>query len=273
MNFYSKHIGDFNNATRHLSRVERSLFSDAIELYYDTELPLTSDLLKLERLLLATKKEEKIALLSILTEFFVLNDDGYRNKRCDEELLKYHRYIEKQSRAGKASVQRRLNGGSTVVQPVFNQPLTINQVPLTINQLPIKSKTKTNTFQPLASLMSLQVSEQIARDWLVIRKAKKKPLTQTALNRVINQAQKGGYTLQAALTISCEEGWAGFNHAWKTNNSLNSDESPVAKVAWYSSEEATTSKGIEIGCLRLPKEDVGNYRVRIQEQLSGGINE
>ena len=48
MNFYKKHIGDFNNATRHLTRVERSLYSDAIELYYDTESVLTSDIKKLD---------------------------------------------------------------------------------------------------------------------------------------------------------------------------------------------------------------------------------
>ena len=61
MHFYQKNIGDFNNATRHLTRVERSLFSDAIELYYDTEKPLTTDLKKLERLLLAQSDDEQRA--------------------------------------------------------------------------------------------------------------------------------------------------------------------------------------------------------------------
>ena len=117
MNYYQKHIGDFNNATRHLSRIERSLFSDAIELYYDTELPLTTDLKKLERLLLANSNEEKEALLSVLDDFFVLNEDGYHNKRCDEEVFKYHQFIEKQSRAGRASVKQRFNQRSTSVQP------------------------------------------------------------------------------------------------------------------------------------------------------------
>ena len=272
MNYYQKHIGDFNNATRHLSRIERSLFSDAIELYYDTELPLTTDLKKLERLLLANSNEEKEALLSVLDDFFVLNEDGYHNKRCDEEVFKYHQFIEKQSRAGRASVKQRFNQRSTTVQPVFNQPVTTNQLPVTINQLPINTKT-VKTFQPLARLMSLKVSEQIAKDWLAIRKAKRKPLTETALTRIINQAQKGGYTLQAALTISCEEGWAGFGHDWKTNNSLNNDEPKVVKIAWYSTEEATTKKGIEIGCPRLPTDDTGSYRERIQKQLSGEVND
>lgn len=49
MNFYPHHIGDFNNATRHLTRVERSVYRDLIELYYDTECPLNNDLEKLFR--------------------------------------------------------------------------------------------------------------------------------------------------------------------------------------------------------------------------------
>ena len=53
MNYYQHHIGDFNNATRHLTRVERSLYRDLIELYYDTEKYLTDDVDWLERKMMA----------------------------------------------------------------------------------------------------------------------------------------------------------------------------------------------------------------------------
>ena len=50
MHYYSHNIGDFNNSTRHLTRVERSLYRDLIELYYDSEQPLQSvDRAKLAR--------------------------------------------------------------------------------------------------------------------------------------------------------------------------------------------------------------------------------
>lgn len=146
MHFYQKNIGDFNNATRHLTRVERSLFSDAIELYYDTEKPLTTDINKLNRLLLAHSQEEKDALLVVLNEFFTLTDEGYFNKRCNEEILKYQAYMESKSKAGKASAEQRANKKATGVQQVFNttstkqEPITINQEPLTI----IKNKTRTS---------------------------------------------------------------------------------------------------------------------------------
>jgi uncharacterized protein YdaU (DUF1376 family) len=268
LNYYQKHIGDFNNATRHLSRIERSIFSDAIELYYDTEKPLVSDIAKLARLLLVTTTEEKTALKLILDEFFVLKKVGYFNKRCCEEIEKYQGYIDQKSRAGKASAKLRSIARSSTVEQSLNVRAT-NHNPLPLpSPSPIKTKTVEKTFQPLARLLSLKVEQQVARDWLLIRKAKKKPLTETALNKIINQAKKGGYTLQAALTISCEEGWAGFDPSWK--HSLNGGgEEKVVKVAWYASEDATQSKGIEIGCLRKDSESLGDYRERIQQQLSG----
>lgn len=59
MNFYPHHIGDFNNATRHLTRVERSVYRDAIEIYYDTETALTSDLGRLGKRLICRSDEER----------------------------------------------------------------------------------------------------------------------------------------------------------------------------------------------------------------------
>lgn len=66
MNHYPHHIGDFNNATRHLTRVERALYRDMIELYYDTEQPLNSDVSKIARRVLASSEEEKHALVLVL---------------------------------------------------------------------------------------------------------------------------------------------------------------------------------------------------------------
>lgn len=134
MNFYQKHIGDFNNATRHLTRVERSLYSDAIELYYDTEKPLVKDFDRLCRLLLAHTNDEKAALKNVLDEFFILTDDGYFNKRCDEEIVKYQGFKESRSKAGKASAEQRANKKATDVEHVLNTRAT--------NHKPITNKTK-----------------------------------------------------------------------------------------------------------------------------------
>lgn len=138
MNFYQHHIGDFNNATRHLTRVERALYRDLIELYYDTELPLLTGFESLARRVLARDEEEKAALKLVLDEFFTLESDGYHNKRCDEEIAKYHAHIESKVKAGRASALARQKN-STSVERVLHECAT-NQEPLTINQEPIKNR-------------------------------------------------------------------------------------------------------------------------------------
>lgn len=138
MHFYQKNIPDFNNATRHLTRVERSLFSDAIEMYYDTEKPLIADIKKLERLLIANSDEEKEALGNILNEFFVLTDEGFFNKRCNEEILKYQLLVGSKSKAGKASAEQRAKQKAAGVEQVLNTaPTTNTQYPIPNTQLPI----------------------------------------------------------------------------------------------------------------------------------------
>jgi uncharacterized protein YdaU (DUF1376 family) len=145
MNFYPHHIGDFNNATRHLTRVERSVYRDAIELYYDTECVLTLDINKLEKRLLCISSEEKDALKAILSEFFVETDYGYLNDRCYKEIEKYRANTSAKARAGIASAEARknksleINTRSTRVEhndtvcATNHEPLTNNHEPITMN--------------------------------------------------------------------------------------------------------------------------------------------
>ncbi len=89
MNHYPHHIGDFNNATRHLTRIERSIYRDLLDLYYDTEQPLPNDLPKLMRRILC---DDQDACIAVIEEFFTLDDDDtWHNKRCDAEIAAYRR--------------------------------------------------------------------------------------------------------------------------------------------------------------------------------------
>ncbi|SOD42400.1 YdaU family protein [Nitrosovibrio sp. Nv4] len=149
MNYYPHHIGDFNSATRHLTRTERSIYRDLIELYYDTEGPLTADMKALCRKVIARTDEEVTAVQQVLTEFFTETEHGWYQERCEKEIEKYHSNIESKSAAGRASAAKRanktpisqqpLNRGVTDVQQPFNECSTNqNQEPRTVNQEPLK---------------------------------------------------------------------------------------------------------------------------------------
>jgi uncharacterized protein YdaU (DUF1376 family) len=89
MNYYEHHIGDYAEATAHLSFVEDAAYSRCIRKYYSTEQPLPADLKQVQRIVGARTKEEKSAVESILEEFFILESDGWHNKRCDSDLAKF----------------------------------------------------------------------------------------------------------------------------------------------------------------------------------------
>lgn len=69
----------------------------------------------------------------------------------------------------------------------------------------------------VADLVALGVEKQHAKDWIAARKAKRLPLTETALDGVKREAEKAGITLPKAIGTAAAEGWAGFKASWLTN--------------------------------------------------------
>lgn len=182
MYYYQHNIGDFDKKTRHLTRIERSIYLDMIHLYYTTEEQLCVDVAMICRKILARTEEEKSAVIAVLDEFFAETPKGWYHDRCEEEIAEYRKTKSQASAAGKASalareerrlaamqgisvenerrvngtptvVERSLNGGSTVAQREANesstggqreanQTITNNHKPVTNNQEPKEQKTK-----------------------------------------------------------------------------------------------------------------------------------
>lgn len=96
MNHYPHHIGDFNTATRHLSRLERAIYRDMRDMYCDTEAALDgSSFDLLARRLLCRSPEEIDALQFVLAEFFTLLPDGrYQNDECEQIVAQFRQQQE-----------------------------------------------------------------------------------------------------------------------------------------------------------------------------------
>jgi hypothetical protein len=82
------------------------------------------------------------------------------------------------------------------------------------------SKNRKGTVNNTASLNNSDllagIDEKIAHDFVTLRKAKKAPITETAIAGIKREAQKAGYSLQQALQTCCERGWIGFKAEWVT---------------------------------------------------------
>lgn len=88
MHYYKFEIATWHLHTSHLSLVEEAVYFRLINFYYDTETPIPIETQSVIRRLRLTEYADIVA--SILAEFFVLHDDGWHQKHCDQKIIEYH---------------------------------------------------------------------------------------------------------------------------------------------------------------------------------------
>lgn len=120
MNYFELHIGDYAEATAHLTFVEDAAYVRLLRKYYATEKPLPADLKAVQRLVAARSKEEREAVETVLNEFFTLQDDGWHNARCDSEIARFQAG-EPERAAKKANENNRLKKHRDERSQLFQQ--------------------------------------------------------------------------------------------------------------------------------------------------------
>jgi len=197
MHYYQFNIGDYVSHTRHLSPIEDIAYRRLLDAYYLSERPLNSGVAVVARQIGLRDYEQEVAI--VLDEFFKLTEDGWISSRADKEIAHFHSKIEQASKAGKASAERRINARSTDVQP------TNNHKPITNNHKP----KNTNTVAPPDG-----VTDSVWQDFKTLRKVKKAPITNAALDGIQREATKAGWSMESALKECCTRGWVGFKAEW-----------------------------------------------------------
>ena len=146
MHYFKYNIGDFDRETRHLTRVERSIYRDLLDLYYSTETQIVLDVTAVCRLVLARTDEERTAVDQVLNEFFTKTPTGWYQSRCEREIAEYRAYQSQKAIAGKASAaakmakkEQALNGSSTAVEQT-NNGVSTKQKPENINHKTVEAK-------------------------------------------------------------------------------------------------------------------------------------
>ena len=135
------------------------------------------------------------------------------HERLEQEIIKQNEWARKSAEGGRKSAEMRkmLKGGSTTLARVVEDCL-----PNGINQ----KATLQSSSSSSSSIINRpdSVPEQVWNDFLKIRKAKKSPLTQTALDGIEREADEAGWSLEAAITESVARGWQGFKAEWVTKS-------------------------------------------------------
>lgn len=200
MNYYQFHIGDFRSGTVNMSRLSRWIYRDMLDVYYDTERPLSNDLDELCNEIGVESEDERQIVQRLLRFKFTKSDDGYHNAICDRVIAEYHQKAETAKANGKLggrppkpkANQEKPSGfqsGSDQVATAnrLAPQSEANQEPLTINQKP-----KTNSNH--SSIASTDVVEVFAY-WCSVMGSPKSKLDDKR-HALISKALKLGYTIE-----------------------------------------------------------------------------
>lgn len=202
MHYYQFNVADYRKDTAHLTPIEHYIYRTLIDLYYLDEKPIPKETQwVLRRLCLASEYEPQ--LQNVLKDFFIECKDEWKHKRVEDEIYTFHKNCEKNRANGKLGgrplkTQSVILANPTKTEPKAKKSLTNNHKPKTNNHI--------NTPDGVAlALWS---------DFLVLRKAKNLPITQTALDGIQREAEKAGLTMAQAIQTCCERGWGGFKADW-----------------------------------------------------------
>ena len=101
---------------------------------------------------------------------------------------------------------------------------TCQEVHHTNNNIPIeedKSSSNNNNrnvrYDFKKALMEIGVSEQTAKDWMEVRKAKGAANTETSFKGIHREIIKSGISAEECITIAVENSWRGFKAEWVFN--------------------------------------------------------
>jgi len=211
MHYYKRNLGDYAKKAGRLTMLQHGSYTLLIDSCYDREVFPT-----LEQAIewtWASTEAEVEAVKFVLSRFFTLDKDGcYVQDRILQELLEYH---------AKADTNKRI----AIERETKRREKSTNREQ-SVNEPPPNHKPITNNHKPVTNINTTPegVSQSVWQDFVSHRKANKASITQTAITRIANEAEKAGWTLEQALTECVARGWRGFKADWvaekQTQNGL-----------------------------------------------------
>lgn len=206
MHFYQFNIGDYKSHTEHLSEMEDLAYRRLLDWYYLHERPIPNDIEQIARQIRMRAHCDCIA--NVLQEFFVLSEGEWTNKRAEREIGKIAEKSAKAVASAKARWVKKDNKIKDVAddanalrtQSDRNAKAMLHNTQDTIHKTHIK--------QPDG------VSSQTWEEFKKLRKTKRAPLTERAIEGLKNEASKAGWTLEQALSECLLRGWQSFKSDW-----------------------------------------------------------
>ena len=136
------------------------------------------------------------------------------------------RNIENGKKGGRPKKPTGLSGLNEKPKKAVNDNVSVN---VNVNDIDNK-KEKKKVFNFRKSLIDLGVDEQVAEDWMKVRKTKKATNTETSFKRIKNHIIKSGRDPNECISLAVAKDWKGFEASWmdnelkKQNNGISKNE-------------------------------------------------
>lgn len=187
--------------------LEDGTYRRMLDVYYASEKPLPVDFEWLCRLVRAREILEREAVSAVLQQFFEKHDDGWHNKRADEEIRKGRKRIKA------AKVNGKIGGRPKTHRVSENNPLGYkDRNPDQSSQKP-KPKAKEIQKNIGADALPAWVPQDAWLSWLEVRPRVKAPNTPRALAlalRDLERLRDEGQDPRAVLEAATLKGWRGL---------------------------------------------------------------
>lgn len=123
------------------------------------------------------------------------------------------RFVESKADLHKNARQTCTNVQHTYIESTYISPTEI------INN-------KGNRFDFKKALMEIGVTEQVAEDWLKVRKEAKASNTETAFKGILREIEKTGLSADECIRVAAENSWRGFKAEWLFNQRKSNSGKP-----------------------------------------------
>jgi uncharacterized protein YdaU (DUF1376 family) len=201
------YIADYLSATSRLTTEQHGAYLLLIMDYWKNGAPPNNDQVLAQITKLSPDAWSNAR--SMLQPFFEVHDGLWVQHRIESEMVKAKHNKQANVKRGKAGAEARWKerNAPSIVE-AYSEVCSADSTSPSPSPSPISKPSPTKIHTPEG------VSDSVWQEFKSLRKAKKAPITQRAIDALTNEANKAGWTLEKALEECVVRGWQAFKADW-----------------------------------------------------------
>ena len=219
------YIADYLSSTSRLTTEQHGAYLLLMMDYWKNGAPPDND-----QILAQITKLSPIAWTNARTRlqpFFEVSDGIWIQRRIESEMVKANHNKQVNSKRGKAGAEARWGNAPSIPDASLEVCSAYSTSP-SPSPSPLTTPSTTKIQTPEG------VSDSVWQEFKSLRKAKRAPITQRAIDSISSEAQKIGWSLEKALEECVVRGWQAFKADWVVQKKNPAD---IVKLTVPSSKE------------------------------------